>query len=142
MFVQIELIIRVRDFICYARCDTKFLYFYCTTHIYFLYTFIANNFISYIHFGFNKGATALHIACEYGNVAIIDLLLSKGVPIDTQAKDGRTALYVACVEKQLKAVEYLLERGANASIPDRVGRTPLQACDDSKIQQVLRRYIA
>jgi ankyrin repeat protein len=95
---------------------------------------------AYPHKRNNNGNNAIHIACQYGNIEIIELLLNRGVSINYRNSYGKTPLYIACIEKQLRCVEFLLKNGADINIPDNIGRTPINACYDSKIKQLLRKF--
>jgi len=62
------------------------------------------------------GRTPLIFAATGGWVATIELLLSKGAPIDAQSKDGKTALHWATAAHRLAAMSALLAAGASDEI--------------------------
>ena len=75
------------------------------------------------------GKTALHIAAEYGNVTMIQLLLSKGAGIAEESKPagnhelagmvaGRTALNFAVDSGNAAAVKFLLDNGSDPNGQD------------------------
>ena len=74
------------------------------------------------------GLTALHIACKYGNVDIVELLLTK-VDINIAASLGRTPLQVACYAGKTKVVELLLNYAAIYYLHLIVNQTPLEERD-------------
>jgi hypothetical protein len=55
----------------------------------------------------------LRWAAEYGHVAVVELLLDRGVDIDAQDRHGMTALHWAAVAGQAPAARALIARGAS-----------------------------
>lgn len=70
------------------------------------------------------GRTALHAG---NDVAIIEILLSSGVHIDTKDADGNTPLIMAAASANVDAVNYLLTKGADQDVKGRLGRNTLHA---------------
>ncbi|XP_022809867.1 serine/threonine-protein phosphatase 6 regulatory ankyrin repeat subunit A-like [Stylophora pistillata] len=70
------------------------------------------------------GRTALHAG---NDVAIIEILLSSGVHIDTKDADGNTPLIMAAANANVDAVNYLLTKGADQDVKGRLGRNTLHA---------------
>ncbi len=66
-------------------------------------------------------ARAMNVASENGDFAMIDLLLSAGVPVDEVNSHGTDALDMASFKGNEKMVAHLLERGADAT---RIGHDP------------------
>ena len=64
-------------------------------------------------------------ACEYGRVAVVDFLLQRGVPLQSEANTGQTALHWAVIGGQLDTIKLLLERGASLEAKNVYGGTPL-----------------
>ena len=58
------------------------------------------------------GATAMYVACEFGHVEAVKLLLESGAPVDQPRDDGATPLYKACQDGNLEIVRLLLQHGA------------------------------
>lgn len=72
--------------------------------------------------------TLLHLACESGNVLMLEVLLSSAdVDPDPQNGEGVTPLQVAAGHGHLEAVKFLIDKGANVNRPDRHGLTTLAA---------------
>lgn len=59
--------------------------------------------------------TALHIACERGNLPSVSALLQNGADFDAVDNDGNNALHISVRESHLTVVrELLTESGVNA----------------------------
>lgn len=71
------------------------------------------------------GRTALHLAAEQANLAIIELLLQAGLDVDARDEEGQSALHVAVLEGHEASVRLLLDKGANHNLQDYDGRTAL-----------------
>jgi len=65
-----------------------------------------------------SGWSLLHFACQGGNVAIIETILSRGIDIDEIANSigDLTPLVVTIVFNKLEAMKYLLDKGADPSL--------------------------
>jgi len=72
------------------------------------------------------GETRLMAAARSGNVACVDLLISKKTNVNLQDRDGDTALICAAERGNLGCVRSLLTHGADVNMLDRFGRTPLR----------------
>ena len=82
-----------------------------------------------------KNATTLQMhrgflwAAEYGRNAVVEFLLDRGVPVDTQATTGQTALHWAVIGAHVSTVKLLLSHGASLEAKNTYGGTALgQAC--------------
>lgn len=69
--------------------------------------------------------SALYIASAEGQVAVIDLLISRGANVDHARSDGATAASVAAQEGNVEALSRLLIQGASANTSNREGVTPM-----------------
>jgi uncharacterized protein len=73
----------------------------------------------------NDGRTPLDYAANYGNAAMITLLLEGGARIDYRDKFGGTALHWAAQGGSVEAIALLLQAKAPVDATDRQGITPL-----------------
>jgi hypothetical protein len=71
------------------------------------------------------GRTALHVACNAGDLDMASFLLSQGADIDALDSLGWTPLHCACEAGHLRVCEFLLDRGANTSIKSNDGNLAL-----------------
>ncbi|KAK5893401.1 hypothetical protein CgunFtcFv8_006276 [Champsocephalus gunnari] len=77
-----------------------------------------------------QGLSALHMACLYGQLATIQLLVESrhgehGADINTTTDSGETPLHLAAAEGLLSCTETLMQAGADALARDSLGQTPL-----------------
>jgi ankyrin repeat protein len=80
---------------------------------------------------------SLMLACSFGNLKIIELLLNSDININEMNKYNSTALANACVsrEKCIDTVKLLLSHGANPNISDIYGYSPLmKAIENNNIE--------
>lgn len=70
-------------------------------------------------------ANIMHEACIYDRPHIVEMLLSKGAPIDENPTGGWPPLYRAAVQGSLQTVTLLLDKGANPNVRIDSGKTPL-----------------
>ena len=71
----------------------------------------------------------LHVAANQGRRAMLELLLSRGAPVDAPVADdsGATALLITCEGGHVHCAELLLKRAAFVNAADAQGVTPLLA---------------
>ncbi len=76
-----------------------------------------------------SGATALHCACEGGQMRAVELLCHRGWDANAIDQQGATALLVGAKRGQSSIVKILLKAGADPRHADAMGRTALHwAC--------------
>ena len=77
----------------------------------------------------HDGVTALWIACQEGNVPLVECFV--GMPTCdvnvADAKEGRTPLYIAAFEKKLDVVKILTGKKADLAKASNAGSSPLYA---------------
>ncbi|XP_048252505.1 serine/threonine-protein phosphatase 6 regulatory ankyrin repeat subunit B-like isoform X2 [Haliotis rufescens] len=72
--------------------------------------------------------TILHLACEGGNISIVESLLSK-VDVNTRGKNGRTPVMVAALVGKKDVFDFLVSKKADLTLPDDYSNTILHlAC--------------
>lgn len=87
-----------------------------------------------------QGRTALHYACELGNIKIVELLLNNQPPAGINIQDSvlETPLHIASAEGHGKVVAELLKRRANTDIQNSFGATPLHRATYRGHEQVVQ----
>ncbi|KAI5790034.1 hypothetical protein FPQ18DRAFT_411062 [Pyronema domesticum] len=79
------------------------------------------------------GKTPLFCAAEYGEEAVVRLLIEKGAQVDLKDQDGKTALLCAAQDGEKDVVRVLLEEGAQIDLEDKYGETALDyACANGR----------
>lgn len=68
----------------------------------------------------------LFVAVDFGDPAVVKLLLDEGANIREKDDDGMTALDWAVVAHRAEAAQVLLAGGADVNAVDRFGYTPLE----------------
>ena len=87
------------------------------------------------------GYSALHLACHFGHMEVVHVLLAYGADVSEKSKKGGyTALHRACQMGHLEIAQYLVDMGADVNQRNAFGSTPLHsACDGGNIELV--RYL-
>lgn len=85
-----------------------------------------------------NSSTALHIACQQGNIEIVKLLLDFGANVFSINELKTTPLNIACSKGNLEIVRLLLIHGDTANIADISGNDCLISAVESKNPQVVR----
>ncbi len=62
--------------------------------------------------------TALTIAADKGHYRFVELLISRGAPVDVKNKKGQTALWLACNGGHLDVVQLLVSANASTDLQD------------------------
>uniref|UniRef100_A0A8C4R5L7 Ankyrin repeat domain 27 (VPS9 domain) n=1 Tax=Eptatretus burgeri TaxID=7764 RepID=A0A8C4R5L7_EPTBU len=76
-----------------------------------------------------RGYTNLHIAAQFGQVGIVEMLIELGAIVNACDYNGGTPLHLACLRGHQDVSLLLLDFGANPSVEDMNGNTPLHlAC--------------
>uniref|UniRef100_A0A7C9CU10 ADP-ribosylation factor GTPase-activating protein AGD3 n=1 Tax=Opuntia streptacantha TaxID=393608 RepID=A0A7C9CU10_OPUST len=88
------------------------------------------------------GCSLLHLACEFADIGMLELLLQYGANINASDSGGQTPLHRCILKGKVSAARLLLLRGANPQAMDREGKTPLDIAresnfDDSEVLALL-----
>ncbi|KAL1490906.1 hypothetical protein ABEB36_011581 [Hypothenemus hampei] len=77
------------------------------------------------------GCTPLHLAAQYQQDRMVDILLENNANIDSQNQKGNTALHIAASLGSKGIVECLLLHGASMALQNHVGNTALHVASQS-----------
>jgi ankyrin repeat protein len=84
----------------------------------------------------------LHLAAQEGNVAIMDVLIAAGMPIDQQTVDGtRPPLKVAAAQGHQEACAWLLDHGADINLGLGKSATPIFSAIYSKSLKLVELFV-
>ncbi len=73
----------------------------------------------------NSNRTPLHLAAEYGQVEIAQMLIDAGADVNAQDKFNRTPLLLAARDGQVEIARVLIGAGADLNVQDNRDETPL-----------------
>nr|XP_024395266.1 ADP-ribosylation factor GTPase-activating protein AGD3-like isoform X2 [Physcomitrium patens] len=73
-----------------------------------------------------QGCNLLHIACQIGDLSLVELLLQHGAQIEATDSLGRTPLHHCVLKGKNLCAKLLLTRGSKPRAPDITGKTPLE----------------
>ncbi|XP_057542142.1 ADP-ribosylation factor GTPase-activating protein AGD3 isoform X2 [Amaranthus tricolor] len=77
------------------------------------------------------GCSLLHLACEYADIGMLELLLQYGANVNASDSRGQTPLHRCILKRKASAARLLLLRGADPQAVDRESRTPLDIAKES-----------
>jgi hypothetical protein len=84
----------------------------------------------------SDGDTPLHIACMWGDVRAVELLLGAGADAEAQGDHHCTPLYEAVSFENTRCAKLLLEHGASPDATNDLQTTPRQAALSSEKSRV------
>lgn len=76
-----------------------------------------------VHSTRSDGDTPLHVACIWGDVGAVELLLAGGAAVNARGEDHVTPLCYAVMFERVRCVERLLQAGATADDANELGYT-------------------
>lgn len=77
------------------------------------------------------GCTLLHLACETGDIGMLELLLQYGANVNATDSRGQTPLHRCILKGKSILARLLLSRGADPRAVDDQGRTPIELAAES-----------
>ncbi|XP_056687023.1 ADP-ribosylation factor GTPase-activating protein AGD3 isoform X2 [Spinacia oleracea] len=78
------------------------------------------------------GCSLLHLACEYADIGMLELLLQYGANVNASDSRGQTPLHRCVLKRKAVAARLLLTRGADPQAVDGESRTPLDIARETK----------
>lgn len=85
----------------------------------------------------SDGVMALHVACRYNNRIALDLLLSKGVPINCNDSCGNYPLHTASKYGSIEICKFLVEKHCSSVQRNSQNQTPYDIAENHVIRQFL-----
>ncbi|XP_043064753.1 myotrophin [Drosophila ficusphila] len=84
-----------------------------------------------------KGRFPVHYAADFGQLNVLQYLISLGAEVDIKDKHGITPILAAIWEGHTSCVELLLNKGANKSGSTPDGQSYLEAAEKDEIKKLL-----
>ena len=81
-----------------------------------------------INFQNENGWSALHFACDEGNLKIVDILIKSKADLNLKNNEKKTALNIAVMRGFFDISKLLIENGANINIRDNEKNLPIHIC--------------
>ena len=72
-----------------------------------------------------SGSTALHSACEAGNIICVQILLQNGAQVNAVDEEGNSPLHIACSAGFAALSKQLIAFGASNTLKNQMGQSPL-----------------
>ena len=95
-----------------------------------------------LHVKNNAQKTALHSACEGGNVDIFKHLVNAGLNAHDRDRNMNNVLHNACIRRNYEMIEYLLHHYSDCMIQgDKYGWYPFHVAAESGDEAILRLFI-
>lgn len=88
------------------------------------------------------GATALHWAAYYDDLAMVELLIASGAAANATNDHGVTPLFLACENASLAVVERLVAAEADVNVSVTSGKTVLMTCARTGSRQAVDALLA
>lgn len=84
-----------------------------------------------------KARILLHLACQQGNMAMIQLLLDKKVDPNSLDENGNTALHIAAQNNNIEVIKLLIQYGAYSQAINNLELLPSQLTPDTQTISLL-----
>ena len=81
-----------------------------------------------INFQNENGWSALHFACDEGNLKIVDILIKSKIDLNLKTNEKKTALHISVLRGYFDISKLLIENGASINIRDNEKNLPIHIC--------------
>ena len=81
-----------------------------------------------INFQNENGWSALHFACDEGNLKIVDILIKSKINLNLKTNEKKTALHISVLRGYFDISKLLLENGAKINLRDNEQNLPIHIC--------------
>ena len=81
-----------------------------------------------INYQNENGWSALHHACDEGNLKIVDILIKSKIDLNLKTNEKKTALHISVLRGYFDISKLLIENGANINIRDNEKNLPIHIC--------------
>ena len=81
-----------------------------------------------INFQNENGWSALHFACDEGNVKIVDILIKSKIDLNLKTNEKKTSLHISAFRGYFDISKLLIENGAKINLRDNEQNLPIHIC--------------
>ena len=81
-----------------------------------------------INYQNDSGWSALHFACDEGNLKIVDVLIKSKIDLNLKTNEKKTALHLSVLRGYFDISKLLIENGANINLRDNEKNLPVHIC--------------
>ena len=81
-----------------------------------------------INFQNENGWSALHFACDEGNLKIVEILIKSNIDLNLKTNEKKTALHISVYRGYFDISKLLIENGAKINIRDNEQNLPIHIC--------------
>lgn len=85
--------------------------------------------------------TALHLACMFGHLQVVQLLVRSGADLNLQDNEGNTPLHLASLNAKIEIVTWLLTKKTNLFVENKQEKTPAEVASTEEIDLIFQRHI-
>ncbi|CAC5383304.1 unnamed protein product [Mytilus coruscus] len=86
----------------------------------------------------SQGKTPLHLACKYGHLSCVELLVTKKAEVNRKDNESRTSLHFGCEAGSEDIVKCLIKNNASIDKKDKEGITPLHIASEKGNYDVVK----
>ncbi|PSN49741.1 hypothetical protein C0J52_08481 [Blattella germanica] len=91
-----------------------------------------------VHSCDDRGFTALHVACLFGHLLVVELLINSGANVNISDYSGSTPLHYAAAKGHQNALLLLLHSGSTINVCDNDGNTPLHLASNNGHEECVK----
>ena len=90
-----------------------------------------------INFQDDNGWSAMHFACDEGNLKIVEILIKSKIDLNLRTSDKKTALHFSVLRGYFDISKLLIENGASINIRDNEKNLPIHLCANKGHDELL-----
>ena len=94
-----------------------------------------------INYKNEEGWSALHFACDEGNLKVADILIKANININSQDNNGHTAFHFACIGTVAAVLTLLLNHKPNVFLEDKAGKRACVYLKTPEMKEIYNEYI-
>lgn len=80
-----------------------------------------------------NGSSLLHLACQFADIGMVELLLQYGADMNAVDLRGQTPLHHCITRQKADMAKLLIMRGANTKVLDKEGKSAMELAEESEL---------